>query len=73
MHERRAGKSHAAHLIKETALNAGKKVLVINKSGATLQRRKKHLTIIEFLPKKEPKPIIIYDDPYNIKPNPTTE
>jgi len=50
---RRTGKSVAAEIIKEAALNAGQRVVVANRSGATLQRRKKHLTLIEEL---RPKP-----------------
>lgn len=61
---RRSGKSWIANQAKELALNNGFTVLVCTKEITTLQRRKKHLTLIEKIPKAEPKTKIIYDDHY---------
>ena len=58
---RRAGKAYLANMWKEALLNSGKSVVVINPDGATRQRRKKHLTLIEPLPKKD-STMVIYDD-----------
>ena len=59
---RRCGKSYIAEMAKEAALDAGKRVLVITPESMTMQRRKKHLTLIENIPKKKPEPMVIYDD-----------
>lgn len=64
MNVRRYGKSRAAEMAKEAALDAGKRVLVVTPDSMTLQRRKKHLTLIENIPKKEPEPLVLYDDYY---------
>ena len=50
---------------KEIALDAGKRVIVVTPESMTMQRRKKHLTLIENVPKKkESVPLVIYDDDY---------
>lgn len=64
MNGRQCGKSYAAELAKEHALDAGKRVLAFTPKGITIQRRKKHLTLIEYVQKKEPVPLVFYDDYY---------
>ena len=59
---RRSGKSYAQNKMKEAMLNAGKKVLVCTPESITLQRRKKHLTLIENIPRREKPMTVIYDD-----------
>ena len=44
---RRVGKGYLAKLAVERALDEGKKVFVCNTNGMTMQKRKKHLTLIE--------------------------
>ena len=61
----RYGKSYVAEMAKEIALDAGKRVIVVTPESMTMQRRKKHLTLIENVPKKkESVPLVIYDDDY---------
>ncbi len=62
---RRPGKSWAANMAKEAALDAGQKVLVCTKESNTLYRRQKHLTSIEVLPRFKPSSTVLYDDPLN--------
>jgi hypothetical protein len=52
MTSRRCGKTSAEKLALEAALNAGKRVCVVTPNGMTLQRRKKHLTLIETIPRQ---------------------
>jgi len=63
---RRPGKSWAANMAREAALDKGEKVLVCTKESNTLYRRKKHLTSIEILPRSKPASTALYDDPFNI-------
>lgn len=58
---RHQGKSIAHKLALEFALNAGHRVLVCTRQGDTLRWRKKHLTVIQNVPRKKPQPLIIYD------------
>jgi phosphopantothenate synthetase len=62
MNSRQQGKSYAGKLLKEAFLDAGKKVLCIDVNGATMQSRKKHLTLIEPLPRKNHEITVIYDE-----------
>jgi len=55
-------KSRMAELVKEAALNAGKRVLVIDAKGETWYYRKKHLTLINMVAKQEHETLIIYDE-----------
>lgn len=59
---RRTGKSLVSKLAREWALNAGRTVIVCTPESTTLQRKKKHLTLIEMLPNKETKTWIIRDE-----------
>lgn len=59
---RRQGKNIVHKLALEAALNAGQRVLVCTPSSTTLQYRRKHLTVIQDVPRKKPEPLIIYDE-----------
>ncbi len=59
---RRQGKSWAAEQAKEAALNRGLKVIVCTQETITLQKRKKHLTLIQVIPKRIPPTLVIYDE-----------
>lgn len=61
---RRQGKSVAHKLALEAALDAGQRVLVCTPSSTTLQYRRKHLTVIQDVPRRESKPLIIYNGPW---------
>lgn len=61
----RRGKSQLAELWKEAILNNGGKVVVVNPESVTIQRRKKHLTLIKSIHKKQPEMVVIFDELQN--------
>jgi hypothetical protein len=61
---RRMGKSWQANKTKEALLDAGHRVMVVTRDSVTLQRRRKHLTMIETLPRSKPVPLIVDDHLY---------
>jgi predicted nicotinamide N-methyase len=58
----RAGKSTLARMWKEAMLDAGETVVVFTPEGATRQKRKKHLTVIEDIKPATEQITVIYDD-----------